>query len=135
MKNIACILCLFMLTTACDSDNAGYTVIDFHKTLKTDTIKTTTPDPKTLRVAVGAMVSPKETMASYQALLNYIGRHLGFAIQLIQRDTYAEINEIIASGQVDIAFICTGPYAAGKEKYGFEGLVTPVINGKPFYQA
>ncbi|NOY69045.1 MAG: PhnD/SsuA/transferrin family substrate-binding protein, partial [Deltaproteobacteria bacterium] len=29
----------------------------------------------------------------------------------------------------------TGPYAAGKEKYGFEGLVTPVINGKPFYQA
>jgi phosphonate transport system substrate-binding protein len=36
-------------------------------------------------------------------------------------------------GQIDIAFICSGPYAAGKEKYGFELLAVPQTQGSYFY--
>ena len=53
-------------------------------------------------------------------LLNYIGQKLDLNIELVQRETYAEINEMLPTGQLDIAFICTGPYASGHVKYGFE---------------
>ncbi|TFG40301.1 MAG: phosphate/phosphite/phosphonate ABC transporter substrate-binding protein, partial [Syntrophobacterales bacterium] len=90
---------------------------------------------KLLRVAVAAMISPKETFIYYRELLDYIGRKAGRGIQLIQRKTYDEINALFLKGEIDLAFICTGPYAAAREKYGFEALATPQVRGKPFYQS
>jgi len=81
------------------------------------------------------MVSPKETFSNYRALLDYLGKKLDCKIQLIQRKTYTEINELFLKGKVDLAFICSGPYATGKEKYGFDALATPIIRGKPFYHS
>ena len=57
------------------------------------------------------------------------------SVQLIQRKTYDEINELFPKGQIDLAFICTGPYAAWKNRYGFEALATPQVRGQPFYQS
>jgi len=81
------------------------------------------------------MISPKETFAYYQELLDYIGRHSGFRVQLIQRKTYDEVNALFLKGEIDLAFICTGPYAVGKNRYGFEALATPQVRGQPFYQS
>lgn len=134
LKYLLFILCLLTSLTACNND-AEYSVVDFNDILKEKQVKEASLDSNTLKVAVAAMVSPKETLTSYQALLNYIGQKLDMNIELIQRESYAEINEMISTRQLDIAFICTGPYASGREKYGFEALVTPVINGKPLYQA
>ncbi len=47
-----------------------------------------------LRVAVAAMISPKETSIYYHQLLDYIGGQLGKETELIQRKTYDEINEL-----------------------------------------
>ena len=133
------ILCLGLSVIAtfsagCSRDTE-YTPVDFSKTVKIK--KSTHLDDKTrtLKVAVSAMVSPKETFSTYRHLLAYIGDHLNYKIQLIQRKTYDEINELFLKRQIDLAFICSGPYAVGKEKYGFEALSVPVIRGKPSYQA
>ncbi len=133
------ILCLGLSVSAiflagCSRD-AEYTPVDFSKTVKIK--KSTHSDDKTrtLKVAVSAMVSPKETFSTYRHLLAYIGDHLNYKIQLIQRKTYDEINELFLKRQIDLAFICSGPYAVGKDKYGFEALAVPVIRGKPSYQA
>ncbi|MDX1708337.1 MAG: PhnD/SsuA/transferrin family substrate-binding protein, partial [Desulfobacterales bacterium] len=77
------------------------------------------------KVAVGSMISAQETVVHYHQLLDYIAGKLGRNIQLVQRKTYAEINELIGLGQIDLAFICSGPYAIGKEKFGFEALAMP----------
>jgi len=123
-----------MISAGCAKES-GYTSIDFSNTIKVK--KSSIADDKEypLKVAVSAMVSPKETFSTYRNLLDYIGDHLNCKIQLIQRKTYGEINELFLKQQIDLAFICSGPYAVGKEKYGFEALATPVIRGKPFYQA
>ena len=133
------ILCLGLsmiaiFSAGCSRD-VEYTPVDFSKTVKIK--KSTHLDDKTrtLKVAVSAMVSPKETFSTYRHLLAYIGDHLNYKIQLIQRKTYDEINELFLKRQIDLAFICSGPYAVGKEKYGFEALAVPVIRGKPSYQA
>ena len=128
------IVVMMLLVSGCSRD-AEYTPVDFSNTIKID--KTTSLNDKepTLKVAISAMVSPKETFSTYRNLLDYIGDHLNYKIQLIQRKTYGEINELFLKQQIDLAFICSGPYAVGKEKYGFEALATPVIRGNPLYQS
>jgi phosphonate transport system substrate-binding protein len=87
------------------------------------------------KVAVGSMISAKETAVNYHQLLDYIAGKLGRKIELVQRKTYGEINELIGEGQIDLAFICSGPYAFGKDKYGFEALAMPEIRGTNMYQS
>ena len=125
---------IMFLSSGCSRD-AGYTPVDFSNTIKIE--KSTSLDNKehTLRVAVSAMISPKETFSTYRNLIKYIGDNLNYKIQLIQRKTYGEINELFLKQQIDLAFICSGPYAVGREIYGFEALATPVIREKPFYQS
>ncbi|NTW36843.1 MAG: phosphate/phosphite/phosphonate ABC transporter substrate-binding protein, partial [Syntrophobacteraceae bacterium] len=88
-----------------------------------------------LKVAVGAMISPKETFVHYRQLLDYLGGKLGMDVELVQRKTYGEVNELVGNGGIDLAFICSGPYATGKGKYGFELIATPEIQGSHFYQS
>ena len=80
-------------------------------------------------------MSAQETVVYYHQLLEYIANKLGRQIQLVQRKTYGEINELIGMGQIDLAFICSGPYAGGKEKFGFQALAMPRVRGSHLYQA
>ncbi|MER3513532.1 MAG: hypothetical protein C4310_03325, partial [Chloroflexota bacterium] len=48
-----------------------------------------------LRVAVAAVIFPKATLNAYKPLLDVLGRQLDRPVRLIQRSTYAEINELI----------------------------------------
>ena len=127
-------LALLASLSGCGGD-ADYKPIDFSKTVPIAHPDTGTPQEKVLRVAVAAMISPKETFIYYRELLDYIGRHSGFSVQLIQRKTYDEVNELFPKGQIDLAFICTGPFATSREKFGFEALATPQVRGQPFYQS
>lgn len=90
---------------------------------------------KKLRVAVAAMISPKETFKFYNELLTYIGDQVGRDIQLIQRKTYGEVNELFPQKKIDMAFVCTGPYATERDVYEFEAVATPIVRGKPYYQS
>jgi len=116
-------------------DDTKITVVDFSKTVSVDRPKDHTLEYSPLRVSVAAMISPKETFVYYRQLLNYIGDRLDRKVQLVQRKTYTEINELLGKGLIDMAFICSGPYAAWKEKYGFDALAIPQVRGKPFYQS
>ena len=117
------------------SSETGYKQIDFSKTMQVESPKPAPNDKPKLRVAVAAMISPKETLSYYRELLDYIGRKLGRDIILIQRRTYGEINELFPKGEIDLAFICTGPYAFAKEVFGFDALATPMVRGEPFYRS
>jgi phosphonate transport system substrate-binding protein len=125
---------IFLFIYAC-SGETGYKSVDFSDRVAVKRPAGQTPDSSQLRVAVAAVISPKETFVYYRQLLDYIGHHLGRNTQLIQRKTYSEINELFPKGQIDLAFICSGPYAVSKEIYGFEALATPIVRGIPFYHS
>jgi phosphonate transport system substrate-binding protein len=124
---------LLLVVSAC-SDEQGKRVVDL-----SDTVPVERPGEQTvnrddsLRIAVGAMVSPKETLTYYQQLIDLIGAEVGKRVELVQRKTYKEINELLGRGEVDIAFLCSGPYA--KDNSEFELIATPEIDGSHFYQA
>jgi phosphonate transport system substrate-binding protein len=86
-----------------------------------------------LRVAVAAVISPKGTAESYQALLDYLSARLARPIELVQRRTYAEVNDLVENGYVEAAFVCTSAYVAGHAKFGMELLAAPQVNGETTY--
>lgn len=51
----------------------------------------------------------------------------------MQRRTYAEFNELVERGEVDLAFICTNSYVVGAEQFGMELLLAPEIHGESVY--
>jgi phosphonate transport system substrate-binding protein len=85
--------------------------------------------------AVSAMISPKETFVSYQELVDYISKRMGKKVAMKQRRTYQEINKMLQLGDVDFAFICTGPFLEGREEFGLIPLVVPVVRGEPYYHS
>jgi phosphonate transport system substrate-binding protein len=93
------------------------------------------PDNAYFKVAVGSIISAQETVVYYHELLEYIAGKLGREIQLVQRKTYGEINRLISMGQIDLAFICSGPYASGREKFGFEALAMPRVRDSHLYHS
>lgn len=88
-----------------------------------------------LRVAIAAVTSLQGTVEGYTPLLEYIRDKLSRPVQRIQRRTYAEINELLQAGEVDLAFVCTSSYLIGRDQFGLELLVAPQVNNKVSYQA
>jgi phosphonate transport system substrate-binding protein len=88
-----------------------------------------------LRVAVAAVISPKGTLESYTPLLEYLGQKLQRPVQLVQRRTYVEINDLLAAGEIDLAFVCTSAYILGKREFGMELLVAPQVQNDTIYHS
>lgn len=86
-----------------------------------------------LRVAIAAIISPQGTAESYAPLLDYLGTRLGRPIELVQRRTYAEVNDLIERGEVDLAFVCTRAYVMGHRDFGMELLAAPQVGGETVY--
>jgi phosphonate transport system substrate-binding protein len=123
-----------MSIIGCGSED-HHKAVNFSKTMAVPSPNFEQQSSRHLKVAVAAMISPKETLIYYNELLAYLAGKLGYDVRLIQRRTYREVNELFLKRQLDLAFICTGPYVAGRQIYGFEGLATPVIRGRPYYQS
>jgi phosphonate transport system substrate-binding protein len=131
-------LLIFVLMLSFVQNSGGSespTIVDFGKTIPVARPGEELSDRPSLKMAVGAMISPKETFVYYRQLLDYLASNLGREVQLVQRKTYREVNELIGKGQIDLAFICSGPYVGGKERYGFELLATPEVQGSHFYHS
>jgi phosphonate transport system substrate-binding protein len=66
-------------------------------------------------------------------LLDYLSSRLERPVDLIQRSTYAEINELIRRGGADVAFVCGGAFVEGEREFGMQLLVVPQVGGQTTY--
>lgn len=88
-----------------------------------------------LRIAVSAMISPEATRQYYEDLLRLIADRMGHQAVFVQRQTYAEVNTLVKNRQVDLAFVCAGPYTQGHADFGMELLAVPVVHGEKLYHS
>ncbi len=95
------------------------------------------PGATVLRFAVAAMQSPQETLAGSSRLVERLAERLGTRVELVQRRTYGEVNEMLASGALDAAIVCTGGYVDLERRFpgAVEILALPVIQGKSTYHS
>ena len=128
------LLTWWIFLNGCMGDSDA-TVVDFSERMIVERSGDASRDDEHFKVAVGSIMSAQETVVFYHQLLEYIADKLGRKIKLVQRKTYSEINELVGMGRIDLAFICSGPYAVGKEKFGFKALAMPRVRGSHLYQA
>lgn len=88
-----------------------------------------------VKIGVAAMISPKETVKFYKQMIDYVGMKLGSPVEMVQKENYDDMDKLLESGEVPIAFICSGPYVKNRAKFGAELLVAPQSYGQPFYHA
>ena len=88
-----------------------------------------------LRIAVGGMITPKEGFIYYREFIDYIGEKLNRPVEFIDREQYDEINRLMKSGRIDVAFVCSGPYVDGHDDFGMELLAAPQAYQKNVYYA
>jgi phosphonate transport system substrate-binding protein len=136
MPNVLCLIGLVMIVAVgCSpaAPAAGVSVIDLSdlQTLPVRYDEGVTP----LRVSVAAVISPRGTAESYQPLLDYLSEALERPVELVQRRTYQETNDLIESGEVDVAFVCTSAYIAGRDAFGMELLAGPEVGGESVYHS
>lgn len=91
------------------------------------------PDTHVVRMAVAPVLSPRTTLDTYQELINYMAQRLGRQVELVQGKTYGGINNLVKSGDVAVALVCSGAFVAGQEDFGMEALVVPVVDGETIY--
>lgn len=131
---IGFIFVVLIVVSGCGKDSEAV-LVDFEKTVAVERPASSVSTSAQLKVAVAAIISPKETFVYYRQLLDYIGKKLDREIEFIQRKTYGEINDLLARGQIDLAFVCSGPYVVGKEKHGFQLVATPEVQNSHFYHS
>jgi phosphonate transport system substrate-binding protein len=87
----------------------------------------------TFNVAVASMISPMKSFRMYHELAERLAREFGRPLEIITRDSYAEVNELLGNGQVDVAFVCSGGYASAPD--AMDVIAAPIIDGRPEYYA
>ncbi len=125
------VLAILIYPAGC-SQQPKHNKIDFRNTEPAETPASQSP-ALPLRIAIAGVVSPVETLKTYEQLVSYIGQVLHQPVEIVQRSTYAEINDLIKSRYVDFAFVCSYPYVIGHSEFGMELLVVPEINGESVY--
>ena len=86
-----------------------------------------------LRIAVAAILSPEGNIESYGAFADYMAVKLNRPVEIVQRRTYQEINDLLEVGDVDIGFVCTSAYVLGHDDFGLRLLAAPQIGGEMVY--
>lgn len=133
------LLPLFLLTfsfflISCDRQEKPPVKVSLSDVDTTQTIQKESATPA-LRIAISAVISPKETFVLYKDLLNYISDKLGMSVNLIQRETYEEVNNLVRDNELDLALVCSGAYVDGHDQFGMELLAAPVAYGEPVYHS
>ncbi|MHC4608235.1 MAG: substrate-binding domain-containing protein [Planctomycetota bacterium] len=88
-----------------------------------------------VRVAVAPIVSVERTLQYYTPLIDTLSGLLGREVVLIQRRSYAEVNEVLRARECDLAFVCTYPYVRVQRDFGAEAVAVPRIRGRNVYRA
>ncbi len=90
---------------------------------------------RSIRIAVGSMLTPSSNVKAYQALATVVGEQLDRPTELVQRPSYGAVNELLLTGEIDAAFICSGAYVDIRHSGDVELLVVPVVKGATTYSS
>lgn len=90
-------------------------------------------DQRGITIAVAPISSSVRSFELYEPLLAWISRRIGRPVDLLQRGSYHEVNQLIRRHEVALAFTCTGPWLLDGD--GLDALAVPLVHGMPTYRA
>lgn len=88
-----------------------------------------------IRVSLASITSTKESIRYYKDLLNFLSDEIGRPVVLVQRNTYAETNELLRTGDIDLAFLCTYAYVRAHDEFKAKLIAVPRKDNDTTYQS
>ncbi len=132
VMSAAIFCCLASLYGCSDGGDEAPIVIDFSESAPAGPAPAAEDAKTQIFGAVSAMISPKETFDLYRRLMLYVSQRLDRKLVFVQRKTYSEISAMFLRGELDFAFVCSGPYATGAAQVA---VATPVVQGGAQYHS
>ena len=86
-----------------------------------------------LRVAMISVLNHARTEGYQSQMVRSLGRLLGRPVLLLHRRSYAEINQLLAKGDADVAFLSSGAYMVYGKKEDVRLLAMPERSGANYY--
>lgn len=128
MKTVYLVIIILLALTGCieKQEKVNLSIVQEPGIMDNDTA---------VKVAIASVVSPKESYAYYEDMIQYFSKKLGGPVKIVQRRSYQEVNDLIKNNQIDFAFVCSGAYIEGNEEFGMKLLVAPKIYGKTTYHS
>ncbi len=77
----------------------------------------------------------RENLRFFDDMTKYLGQKLDRPVIFVRRKTYREIMDLLASGNLDFAWICGYPLVQRREPEYLTPIAVPVYNGKPLYRS
>jgi phosphonate transport system substrate-binding protein len=109
-RRTALLAALAGLLAGCDATPFRAVEVDLAPAARGEPPPSARAKARTLRFSVAAIESPRDTYSAYSRLFERLGNRLGMQIEFVQRRTYREVNDLLASGKLDAALVCTGGY-------------------------
>ncbi len=91
-------------------------------------------DEKPIKFGLTAVVV-RDNLRFFDEMAGYLSSHLDRSVTFVRRKSYREIMELLASGDLDFAWICGYPLVQKREPEFLTLLTVPVYKGKPFYRS
>ncbi len=126
------LLFTFLVSGCGQTENPPY--IDFQDREVIQNTKLT-PEQIPLKISLASITSTQNSVSYYEELLDLLSETIERPVKLVQRNTYAEVNELLRTGQIDVAFICTNAYVTGHDQFGLELIAAPAKDGQASYRS
>lgn len=123
--NTILLLCLSLLLSSCENESRPVVVDLSKQSAITVQSEPTSAGAQEIKLGIGSMITPKEGYTYYRRLADYLEKKMSMPVTIVDRGTYQEFNDLLASGGLDLAFVCGGPYVEGHENFQLELLVAP----------
>lgn len=77
----------------------------------------------------------RENLRFYDRWANWLEGRIASPVEFVQRHSYREVMEFLASGDIDVAWICSYPFVRTREPEFLGLLAVPEWKGRPLYQS
>ncbi len=130
--SLSVLFCLLLFTSSCKNSTTPY--IDFSQPSESISLQNQgNSNERPILIALASVVSPHETITYYRQIADYVSKKTGRQAILVQRKTYAEVNMLLANGDIDIAFLSTGAYSSYRGMNEIELFVMAEHDGNSLY--
>jgi len=91
-------------------------------------------EKKAIRFGLTAVVV-RENLRFFDDMTEYLSHHVGQEVVFVRRKSYQEIMELLASGDLDFAWICGYPLVQKREPEFLSLVTVPVYKNQPYYRS
>jgi len=126
------LLVLVVIGAACEKEPVKTVNLADRKPMPTPS---NTPGPRPVILSIGSIVTPDRGYIYYQQLIDYLAEQIGQPITVVDPGSYEKLLSLLETEKVDVAFVCSGTYVEGRQRFGLELLAAPVVKGKSLYYA